>query len=82
MDNRKSTEARDHLDKAIELSEKSDQRPKWLAEAHLELARAIGAHKEAAPHWKAFLTLGPRDSAYRGEAKRALEQLGQPYTGD
>jgi tetratricopeptide (TPR) repeat protein len=80
--NRKHAEARENLSKAIEIAAQNDQRPKWLAEAHLELARALGTNKEAVKHWKAFLTLGPRDSAYRSEAKHALEQLGQPWTGD
>jgi cellulose synthase operon protein C len=82
VSNRRSGEARENLSKAIEIAHANDQKPKWLAEAHLELARAIGSSKESAKHWKAFLTLGPRDSAYRAEAKRALEQLGQPWSGD
>jgi tetratricopeptide (TPR) repeat protein len=82
VDNRRAADARENFAKAIELAEKNDERPKWLAEAHLELARLIGPNKEAAKHWKAFLQHGPRDSAYRSEAKRALEQLGQPWTGN
>jgi tetratricopeptide (TPR) repeat protein len=70
------------LEKAIAIAEKAEQPPRWLWEAHHYLARALGNRPEAASHWEAFLRLGPRDSAYRGEAKDALAKLGRPWTGD
>lgn len=81
-ENRRTGEARDQLQKAVDLALQMDPKPDWLAQAHLALARVMGNTQEAAKHWKAFLESGPRDSAYRPEAKRALEQLGQPWTGD
>ena len=80
--NNRDEAARAELTKALELVEGQDPRPRWVWEAHHLLARALGARPEAAKHWKAFLTLGPHDSAYRDEAKSALRRLGQPWDGD
>jgi tetratricopeptide (TPR) repeat protein len=80
--NRKNEAAAEHLGKAIELTDATDPKPRWLWEAHHLMARALGPRADAAPHWKAFLRDGPRDSPYRGEAKAALEKLGQRWDGD
>jgi tetratricopeptide (TPR) repeat protein len=80
--NNRDDAARVELSKALELVEQLDPRPRWVWEAHHLLARALGARPEAAKHWKAFLSLGPHDSAYRDEAKQALKRLGQPWDGD
>lgn len=81
VNNRRAGEGRAQLSKAIELGEKRDPRPAWFWEAHLFLARAMGGGRESIPHWEAFLTLGPRDSPYRSEAKKALAGLGKPWEG-
>jgi len=73
---------RGELEKAIAWAEKQEQPPRWLWEAHHSLARSLAGRPEAGAHWEAFLRLGPRDSAYRAEAKDALAKLGRPWTGD
>ena len=84
--NNRDDAARVELSKALELVEQLDPRPRWVWEAHHLLARALGARPEAAKHWKAFLALGPHDSAYRDEAKQALQApgstLGRGLNGD
>ena len=50
----------------------------WSAD---KIARSMGKTKDAIPHWEAFLKLGPADSPYRGEAKKALAELGKPWDG-
>lgn len=80
--NHRGAEAVDNLKKAIELGTAGDAVPNWLWEAHQQVARALGANKDAIPHWEAFLRRGPRDSPYRGEAKKALAGLGKPWDGD
>ena len=79
--NRQDNEAREQLEKAVEYAEKEDPKPRWLWEAHRLYAKTLGARKEAVKHWEAFLRDGPRDSAYRGEAKEALKKLGRPWDG-
>ncbi len=73
---------REHLERAIRAGEKSEAPPRWLWEAHHIMARSLAGRAEAAPHWEAFLRLGPRDSPYRTEAKAALVKLGKPWTGE
>ncbi|MCA9632493.1 MAG: tetratricopeptide repeat protein, partial [Myxococcales bacterium] len=79
--NRQDNEAREQLGKSIEIAEKEEPKPRWLWEAHRLYAKALGPRKEAVKHWEAFLRDGPRDSAYRGEAKEALKKLGRPWEG-
>ncbi|MEB2343315.1 MAG: tetratricopeptide repeat protein [Deltaproteobacteria bacterium] len=78
--NRRAAEAEEQLTKAVELGDAQEVKPDWLPEAHLQLARVMGAKKEAIRHWEAFLRDGPRDSPYRAEAKAALVKLGRPWT--
>jgi adenylate cyclase len=80
--NHKNEPARIELSRALELAEKFPHGERWLWEAHHLLARVLGAKAEAAPHWEAFLRLGPLDSPYRAEAKAILERLGRPWTGN
>jgi tetratricopeptide (TPR) repeat protein len=80
--NRRPDPARAQLQKAIELGERVDPKPLWLAEAHLQMARSIGMRPDAVKHWQAFLRSGSRDSAYRDEAKETLKKLGKPWDGD
>ncbi|HMJ13360.1 MAG TPA: tetratricopeptide repeat protein [Polyangiaceae bacterium] len=80
--NRRNDPARAQLSKAIELGERLDPKPLWLAEAHLQMARALATRPEAVKHWHAFLQSGSRDSAYRDEAKEMLKKLGKPWDGD
>jgi predicted Zn finger-like uncharacterized protein len=80
--NHKNEAARTELSRALELAEKFPHGERWLWEAHHLLARVLGAKPEAAPHWEAFLRLGPLDSPYRAEAKAILERLGRPWTGN
>ncbi|MGC4092216.1 MAG: tetratricopeptide repeat protein [Polyangiaceae bacterium] len=76
--NHMNDQARVELSRALELLEKSPHGERWLPwEAHLLLARAIGARPESVSHWQEFLRLGPIDSPYRAEAKAALTQLGK-----
>ncbi len=80
--NHKNEAARVELSRALELAEKFPRGERWLWEAHHLLARVLGPKPEAAPHWEAFLRLGPLDSPYRVEAKSILERLGRPWTGN
>ncbi|MCC6217189.1 MAG: zinc-ribbon domain-containing protein [Polyangiaceae bacterium] len=80
--NNRAGEAADHLGRAIQLGEAAESKPRWLPDAHLLYARALGTGKDAARHWEAFLRDGPRDSPYRDEAKRALAAAGRPWQGD
>lgn len=82
VDNRRTNEAQEQLDKAVELGDAMDPKPDWIYEAHYQLARALGPRKEAIKHWEAFLRGGPKDSPYRVDAKKALAQLGRPWDGD
>ncbi len=81
LHNRKAPEARAQLERCVQIAEASHPSPRWLVEAHYNLARAIGLHRDAIPHWKAFLKLSPSDSPYRSEALTALEKLGEPWDG-
>ncbi len=78
----RNAEAANHLERAIELSAKEDSPPTWLWEAHHLAASSLGANPKALTHWKKFLELGPRDSPYRTDAKRALRNAGQPWHGN
>jgi tetratricopeptide (TPR) repeat protein len=82
LNDRQNAAAEEQLGEAISLAVKQDPAPKWLADAHYRIARAMGTRKEAAKHWEAFLRLEKKDSPYRPEAKKALEQLGRPWTGE
>ncbi len=77
----RNAEAATHLEKAIALAEKEESPPAWLWEAHHLAASSLGAGARALEHWKKFLELGPQDSPYRTDAKRALRQAGQPWHG-
>jgi tetratricopeptide (TPR) repeat protein len=78
----RDAEAKNALEKSIELSEKSTVKPRWLWEAHHLLARVLGLQPAAVKHWQKFMELSPRDNVYREDAKVALSKLGQPWTGD
>jgi predicted Zn finger-like uncharacterized protein len=80
--NHRDAEAQGHLEKALQLGEKSAAKPAWAYEAHLFLARVLGQNKDAIPHWEAYLKDAPKSDAYRGEAKKALVTLGKPWDGD
>ncbi len=82
VNNRRTAEAQEQLAKAVELGEAMEAKPDWIYEAHYQLARSLGARKEAIKHWEAFLRGGPKDSPYRVDAKKALAQLGRPWEGD
>ena len=79
--NQQAEAGREQLARAIAGAEQQTPPPRWLWEAHHMMARAIGNSIQAAPHWEAFLRLGPPDSPYRGEAKAALSKLGKPWPG-
>jgi len=54
--------------------------PPWIWQAHYLLARELGLVQAAVVHWQAYLSTSPRDDPYRGEAERALRELGQPWS--
>jgi tetratricopeptide (TPR) repeat protein len=78
-----------HLERAIDLVAESaptplpsgaqPTSPPWLWQAHYLLARELGAVPASIPHWQAYLRLSASDDPYRGEAERALRDLGQPW---
>jgi tetratricopeptide (TPR) repeat protein len=73
------------LRQAVDLSESSEQRPGWLAQAYYELAegeRGSGRRADAILHYKRFLALAKVDSPYREDALRSLVSLGSPYEGN
>jgi tetratricopeptide (TPR) repeat protein len=70
------------LREAVTLSEASDARPGWLAEAYFdlgELERADGKRADAINHLRRFLALAKVDSPYRADARKALTALGATY---
>lgn len=67
--------------RALKGVEGQSPQPSWLWQAHYLVALGLGAHPEAAQHWRRYLELSPHDSPYRGEAKRALAKAGQPWEG-
>lgn len=69
------------LIRALQQVEGQSPQPGWLWQAHYLVALGLGARAEAAQHWRRYLELSPHDSPYRGEAKRALARLGQPWEG-
>lgn len=75
-------EAATLLIKSIELSEGLDPRPSWLWQAHQLAASSLGVGPKAASHWRKFLEMGPEDSPYRDDAKRALAVAGDPWKGN
>ncbi len=75
-------EAATHLTRAIALAEKLDPPPSWLWQAHQLAASSLGPGQRALKHWRKFLELGPEDSPYREDAKRALLRAGQAWTGN
>jgi len=67
---------------AVTLSEASDARPGWLAQAYFELGeleRAGGGRADAVAHLRRFLALAKVDSPYRADARKALTALGAGY---
>jgi tetratricopeptide (TPR) repeat protein len=77
-ENLRTTEAVNELDIAIAAAQKLNVPPRWLAEAHLYMARGIGPNQRAVEHWKAYWDQAPSDSPYRDEARQALKSLGHP----
>lgn len=79
FDNRQAAGAREQLALAVESAEKAyekdKEKPLWLWEAHRLLALAIGRHKDAVPHWQAYLVNTNSNSPYRAEALRELKAL-------
>lgn len=53
--NGRSAEARVQLQLAVDGAKNQSPEPPWLPTAHRLLAMAIGRHKDAVPHWEAFL---------------------------
>jgi tetratricopeptide (TPR) repeat protein len=80
--NRQRAAAEHELGRALELARDDESASRWLAEAHLLLAQALGQQPAAVEHWEAYLKLGPLNSPYRAEAKRALSKLGHRWSGD
>jgi hypothetical protein len=80
--NHRNEPARAELGRALDLAEKNPRGERWLWEAHHLLARVLGPRPEAAPHWEAFLKLGPLDSPYRAEGNAFLERMNRPWTGN
>lgn len=78
----RAADAATALERAIELGSKADAPPAWLWEAHHLAAASLGRGARALEHWRRFLELGPKDSPYRSDAKRALRQAGTPWRGD
>ncbi len=78
----KNAEAAAQLEKAIELAKDEKIPPAWLWEAHHLAASSLGSAPRALVHWKRFLELGPEDSPYRSDAKRALRAAGQVWQGN
>lgn len=79
FDNRQSAVAREQLALAVEAAdkayEKEKEKPLWLWEAHRLLALSIGRHRDAVPHWQAYLVNTNSNSPYRAEALRELKAL-------
>jgi tetratricopeptide (TPR) repeat protein len=70
------------LREAVTLSEATEGRPGWLAQAYFdlgELERAGGRRADAVAHLRRFLALAKVDSPYRGDARKALTALGAAY---
>jgi tetratricopeptide (TPR) repeat protein len=78
----RNTEAARLLVKAIALSADLKPRPSWLWQAHQLAASSLGVGPEAVAHWRKFLEIGPEDSPYREDAKRALAAAGEPWKGN
>jgi len=55
-DNQRVVEAREQLQIAVDAGKKRKTPPVWLPDAHRLLAMAIGRHKDALPHWEAFMS--------------------------
>src|SRR5690606_37391925 len=74
--NQKEDEAREQLEKAVNLGEKEEPKPVWLADAHRYYAMSLGRGKPALEHWKAYLDLktDPNDP-YRREALKELDAI-------
>lgn len=53
--NRRPAEARKQLEAAVAGASKMKPPPPWLPTAQRLLAMSIGRHKDAVPHWQAFL---------------------------
>jgi predicted Zn finger-like uncharacterized protein len=67
------------LREAVTLSESTENRPGWLAQAYFELGeleRAGGKRADAIAHLRRFLALAKVDSPYRADARKALAALG------
>jgi tetratricopeptide (TPR) repeat protein len=67
------------LEKAIELSEKSDTAsPAWLADAHFLVAESLRAKDKAKAieHYNKFIELAPNGNAYIVEAQKNVTMLG------
>lgn len=79
FDNRQTAAAREQLALAVEggerMGEKATDKPVWLWEAHRLLALCIGRHRDAIPHWQAYLVNSNSNSPYRAEALRELKAL-------
>jgi tetratricopeptide (TPR) repeat protein len=77
----RDADAASHLERAITAGSKTSSPPGWLWEAHHLAAASLRGNPRALEHWKQFLKLGPEDSPYRVDAKRALREAGQPWHG-
>ncbi len=78
----RNREAAQQLQRAIELAKQLPQPPAWLWEAHHLAAASLGGRPEALEHWEKFLELGPPDSPYREDARKALAAAGRRPSGD
>ena len=70
------------LQQAVTLTEATETRPGWLAQAYFELGeseRGSGKRADAVQHYRRFLALAKVDSPYRADAVKALSSLGAPY---
>ncbi len=76
FNNRRKEEAREQLKLAITEGEKRKPEPAWLPEAHRFMAMAIGQHKEAIPHLRAYLEAKRgSQTPYLLEAAKALDAI-------
>lgn len=75
VDNRRTPEAKPHLERALAEQKIAADAPPWVWDAHRLLAMTLGLDRAALAHWEAFIEHGPSDSAYRVEAVRAMKQI-------
>lgn len=69
-------EARDQLQKALELVTKVNSKPAWFSDAHRVLAQSFGRSPESVPYWKVYCS-DPANStqAYFKEGKQIIAQF-------